>query len=51
MPIVDTIVPILLILAQSQDATMRPSDLADQIGSGRHAARRLSEPGFSDRCF
>ena len=32
---------ILLILAQSQDATMRPSDLADQIGLSRSATTRL----------
>ena len=32
---------ILLILAQSQDAAMRPSDLADQIGLSRSATTRL----------
>jgi DNA-binding MarR family transcriptional regulator len=32
---------ILLILAQSQGGTMRPSDLADQIGLSRSATTRL----------
>ena len=39
---------ILLILAQSQEASMRPSDLADQIGLSRSATTRLVDRLESD---
>jgi DNA-binding MarR family transcriptional regulator len=39
---------ILLMLAQSHDASMRPSDLADQIGLSRSATTRLIDRLESD---
>jgi len=39
---------ILLILAQSEEASMRPSDLADQIGLSRSATTRLVDRLASD---
>ena len=39
---------ILLMLAQSEDASMRPSDLADQIGLSRSATTRLVDRLESD---
>lgn len=39
---------ILLILAQSEEASMRPSDLADQIGLSRSATTRLVDRLSSD---